>query len=288
MEGRHFTVFAFFVAGSILLFFTLNPVHKEIHSLPLEEQITPPTNTCKETPPTALVSTTPALHAKKVFSHQELNTLLQELREEGAKLEKLEGYGLVAYEALIKQAMITYYDVKIVCEIGFNAGHSAAMWLSTSQELKLYSFDICEHKYVFPNAARIKQVFGEDRMELICGNSLDTIPNFAPNDTGFSGCDLMHIDGWHYADVPLKDLLNFRKIARESGPKIVIMDDCTCSYDWCTSPTKAWETAVNASYIDPLVSVTYFNWVTHAFCYGQYNEATASAGKSILEKFLAT
>ena len=36
-------------------------------------------------------------------------------------------------------------NVKTVCEVGFNAGHSAAIWLEGTDIEQLHSFDIMDH-----------------------------------------------------------------------------------------------------------------------------------------------
>ncbi len=38
--------------------------------------------------------------------------------------------------------------IQNVCEIGFNAGHSALTWLSVLPHTRVYSFDLAVHPYV--------------------------------------------------------------------------------------------------------------------------------------------
>ena len=36
----------------------------------------------------------------------------------------------------------------MIIEVGFNAGHSTALLLSTFPTVEVWSFDLCEHPYV--------------------------------------------------------------------------------------------------------------------------------------------
>lgn len=48
---------------------------------------------------------------------------------------------------------------KHIFEIGFNAGHSAYMFLSLDDEVKVDSIDICRHRYTIPCAKKIEELF---------------------------------------------------------------------------------------------------------------------------------
>ena len=37
--------------------------------------------------------------------------------------------------------------IRTVCEVGFNAGHSALLWLHANPSIKVYAFDLFQHKY---------------------------------------------------------------------------------------------------------------------------------------------
>ena len=47
--------------------------------------------------------------------------------------------------------------VRTICEIGFNAGHSAAMWLLANPRAKVVMFDMFTWKYSGENADFLRQ-----------------------------------------------------------------------------------------------------------------------------------
>merc|ERR1719444_529082 len=62
-----------------------------------------------------------------------------------------------------EKAMAMYYHVargptvKNICEIGFNAGHSAALFLNANPEANLYTFDIGQFAYTHGNLRLMKE-----------------------------------------------------------------------------------------------------------------------------------
>merc|ERR1712037_761980 len=85
--------------------------------------------------------------------------------------------------------------VRNICEVGFNAGHSAAVFLNANPEAAVYSFDIGPFPYTRGNAELMEQLF-DDRFEYIQGPSGDTVPEFhrqRPN----VRCDVISVDGDH-------------------------------------------------------------------------------------------
>ena len=65
--------------------------------------------------------------------------------------------------------------VEKICEIGFNAGHSALTWLAASTKPKVVSFDLLQHGYSPLAANFVSQTF-LDRFILISGDSALSIP----------------------------------------------------------------------------------------------------------------
>jgi len=127
-------------------------------------------------------------------------------------------------------------------EIGFNAGHSAELFLSSNKNINLVSFDIGMHGYVKLGKQFIDKTY-PDRHTLIIGNSLDTVPEyFKKNNKKF---DLIFIDGGHEYNVAKGDILNCKNLAHDKTT--VIMDDTmNKSYlmmDWNIGPNNAWKEA---------------------------------------------
>jgi predicted O-methyltransferase YrrM len=124
--------------------------------------------------------------------------------------------------------------VKNICEVGFNAGHSAAVFLNANPEADMYSFDIGQFPYTRGNAALMKDLF-PDRFEYISGPSQETAVQFA-QERPKTKCDLISIDGDHTHEGTFQDLVNFRHLA--SCRNWVLMDDA----GW-NSTNSAWQRA---------------------------------------------
>lgn len=103
-------------------------------------------------------------------------------------------------------------------EIGFNAGHSAAVFLAANPDLQIVSFDINEHPYTDPCARYLQEVFGS-RLRVVYGDSRTAVPSF---DHG-GLYDAVHVDGGHAIDVVRADVANSLRVLRPGG--ILIMDD---------------------------------------------------------------
>lgn len=100
-------------------------------------------------------------------------------------------------------------------EIGFNAGHSALLILTTNPFIKLTCVDINEHRYTEP-CGKILSKYFEDRFKLLLKDSKDLIRSELKVDT-------IHVDGDHSKKGCYSDLLIISKNALQNT--IVILDD---------------------------------------------------------------
>ena len=107
-------------------------------------------------------------------------------------------------------------NITNVCEVGFNAGHSTAIWLSSNPAARTFTFDIGTLDYT-PRAMRTMQrLFGE-RFNVFVGPSELTVPLEAPQIlrqmqktklAASAWCDLLHVDGDHDTMPTYNDFFN--------------------------------------------------------------------------------
>ena len=108
-----------------------------------------------------------------------------------------------------------------VFEIGFNAGHSAAAFLSGSLVPFVVSMDLGAHDYVVPAKNWIDKTF-PGRHLLLVGDSVSNLPTMLKVMKGFSP-DLIFLDGGHDAPIPAKDLECCLRLARPDT--LIVIDD---------------------------------------------------------------
>lgn len=105
-----------------------------------------------------------------------------------------------------------------IMEVGFNAGHSALLFMLANPHSKLVAFDICHHAYTIKCFEYLKSLFG-DRLELIVGDSTVTVPKYR-QDHPDAKFDLYHLDGCHDVHIARQDFDNAYDIS-----DIIIFDD---------------------------------------------------------------
>lgn len=159
--------------------------------------------------------------------------------------------GNIAQQTNSLRQLVSNVDILHILEIGFNAGHSADTFLSSSLA-HVTSFDINTRGSIKYAKEYIDKKY-PSRHTLIVGDSTKTIPEYANNnpETKF---DVIFIDGGHAYEIANADLLNCKKLAHKNT--IVIMDDTifdmSLSADWSIGPSKAWIEAVLSKFIDPI------------------------------------
>jgi predicted O-methyltransferase YrrM len=151
-----------------------------------------------------------------------------------------EGYSQQVTKQVAELINLTSCHQINVMEIGFNAGHSAEVFLKNNPTLTLTSFDLGEHKYVLPAKEYIDITY-PNRHTLILGDSTVTVPNYIKKNTE-KVFDVIFIDGGHDYSVANTDVENCRKLANKDT--IVIIDDTIYKSGWGASwtygPTKTW------------------------------------------------
>eukprot|EP01036_Dinobryon_divergens_P029428 gene29428-38522_t len=131
-------------------------------------------------------------------------------------------------------------DVFVVCETGFNAGHSAALWLYSMPQIVYFAFDIGVMPWSNISVSYISALFG-DRFHYIRGYSTDTMTR---DNIMKLSCDLLSIDGDHYNIY--KDLVHGRNISSRTA--YVVIDDYVSEN---TIPTQ-WNMAVKEGWLATL------------------------------------
>jgi len=118
-----------------------------------------------------------------------------------------------------------------ICEIGFNGGHSALLFLlgNTAENLRFTIFDIASHSYVPVCFDYIQSKFSNVNFELIIGDSTITVPKFVDSNSRLIGTyDVVHVDGGHMKDVVEKDMIMAKQLVRVGG--ILVVDDTDNKY----------------------------------------------------------
>jgi len=134
--------------------------------------------------------------------------------------------------------------VKNICDVGFNAGHSAAVFLNANPQADVYSFDLGQFPYTLSNARLMSELFPE-RFNIIWGTSQTSVVEFAEIIEKDFRCDVISVDGDHTTEGTYKDLQNFQKLA--SCRNWVLMDDAGWS-----STNAAWQKAKDDGIITQL------------------------------------
>ena len=98
--------------------------------------------------------------------------------------------------------------VRTVCEIGFNVGHSALVWLSSSPTSRLVEFDTFDTAQGLAALDFLQRRY-PGRVTAYRGDSLVEVPRARLP----SPCDVVHIDGRHQYDYVLRDFFHVREHA---------------------------------------------------------------------------
>jgi cephalosporin hydroxylase len=118
-----------------------------------------------------------------------------------------------------------------VCEIGFNAGHSALLLLSGcgEQPIQCTIFDIGHHTYTRPCLNYVQSQFPNANIQYIEGDSIQTMAKYIQANPTESGTyDVVHVDGGHSLECITADFAHATQLVRSGG--IVIIDDTNIDY----------------------------------------------------------
>ena len=155
--------------------------------------------------------------------------------------EPLEGNSIYEHGTLREEPLLLNKQLNLfwvgtqaeinICEIGFNAGHSALLFLlgNTAENLRFTIFDIASHRYVPVCFEYIQSKFPNVNFELIIGDSMITVPNFINSNSREIGTyDVVHVDGGHLENVAKSDINMAKQLVRVGG--IIVFDDIDNTY----------------------------------------------------------
>jgi predicted O-methyltransferase YrrM len=120
---------------------------------------------------------------------------------------------------------------KKILEIGFNAGHSAVLFLCAhgNEPIDFTIFDLGAHKYVKPCLEYVRSQWPSASIEYIEGDSTKTLPAFlAANQDKKGTYDVVHVDGGHDRDIVISDVDAAIDLVRVGG--LMILDDTNIDY----------------------------------------------------------
>lgn len=115
------------------------------------------------------------------------------------------------------------HKARTICELGFNAGHSALMFLLLAPKARVLSFDLGDIPWARWSAALLNATHGH-RFTYIMGSSLATVPAYAAANPG-TRCDVVFIDGAKDYAIRKADLKNFRRLA-DAGARLLFDEVC--------------------------------------------------------------
>jgi hypothetical protein len=161
--------------------------------------------------------------------------------------------------------------VRHVCEVGFNAGHSTALWLSVNPTVTVDTFDLFSWEakglaysqrlaakqagFMTPNLHLLQRLF-PGRLTAHRGDSLKTVPTASL----VRPCDLVHVDGRHSYGNVMADAMN---LMRKSHPSALYLFDDQCDARKCSAPNAGVAAApglatcdmVLAGLLEPVASI---------------------------------
>ena len=161
-------------------------------------------------------------------------------------------------------------NFKNILEIGFNAGHSSEVFLSTDPKSQIVSIDIgywyyCKFGVEFLNSKypnRLSVIFKDSVLAL---NNFETVSE----DTIF---DFIYIDGNHTYEYAYNDMKNCSKFANRNT--IVALDDVVFDNKHRTvanaDPTQVWKDLLKENFITE-IEVAHFTDLNRGVAVGRFN-----------------
>ena len=208
-----------------------------------------------------------SLEAVSEMFAKRVNTFSKRLHEAMQNSTFLEGHvGQLGEQMVLYYQMAKEPFVSNICEIGFNAGHSALVWLTSNPTANVYSFDLGEHVYSRTMAEFLTGEF-PGRLTVTFGDSKTTVPAFFKR--GIK-CDIVVIDGCHTFETAKTDLENMRNyVSRERH--ILLFDDYPSKMsNFMQVLGRVWREAKEMNKVSELFNCIYQPGEYRGFTIGTY------------------
>ena len=175
---------------------------------------------------------------------------------------RLEGHSAqIVAERKLYATIARMPHIRTICEIGFNAGHSASLWLLANPNASVTMFDEWIHPYARPAEAFLISAKAASegvqnaaaRLTIVKGSSHETIKPYAARHPG--SCDIVSVDGDHRYHGALMDLEDVHSLVNpEHG--LVFLDDTNCVSPWCKPVNGAMAKVIRDGLYESLVSIS--------------------------------
>ena len=155
--------------------------------------------------------------------------------------------GQVEEEIALLHSLSADKDVRTVCEIGFNAGHSAVAMLEGHNHVALVEFDLLGMLYSKAAKKALEKSY-PNRTRFFQGSSQMTVPQYAilvaADPVRNPPCDLWMVDGDHNTGA-LLDLRAAVNASRDGA--VIVADDCTRKRH--PHVVQSWRRMVSAGWV---------------------------------------
>lgn len=156
--------------------------------------------------------------------------------------KKMEGgsyQGGMEIERLLYYSVARNKCIKTICEIGFNTGHSALLWLLANPTATIVEFDLFRYPYNFLGEKFLfdHHELNASRMSIHKGDSKIEVNAFFQKNPNFK-CDLLSVDGSHDYGDALEDVSNMMKLANPEW-NVLLVDDTNCNSSFCVDAVIA-------------------------------------------------
>jgi len=135
---------------------------------------------------------------------------------------ELEGHsGQIPQQGRVYWRLAAQPHVRNICEIGFNGGHSALLWMMANPAARVVAFDLFRNEVSAVAERHLHRHVAAGRLRIYKGFSQDTVGEAIADGVR---CELLSIDGGHSYHSAFVDLVNARWLAAPEQHDALIDD----------------------------------------------------------------